>query len=606
MATVVDALVVTLGLNAKGFTQGVNKAQNALKNTGAVSAQTARQMNEHGKQAAMFFSRVRNEALSLLAIFTAGMGLKNFTANTIKSAGSIGLMASNLDMSTERLQAWQRAAERAGGSAQGITTQLRQSAQEVAKFRRGMSTETLGAFFQFGGKVEDLKNGNSYLLARSRIVADLYKTDRARAALAAQLMGISEDQFDFIKTGPASISKAIAAQQKRSSVTKEESLALRGLNSRYMDLRDTFTAVGTKVVVSLIPTFERLINIAQKWADKLLENRDAIGYWIENLLDKFSEFAKEVDSAVQSLGGWKNVLIGLAALKILSMITSLKSLASAIASVTSALIKTGGRAAAAGVGTLTRLAGGLGMLLYSENLNKGEDEWLASRDAMSEHDPMSQTNPREFARKYFTERGFSRAQTSGIIANLIAESNLNPNAVGDGGKAYGIAQWHPDRQAKFKDVMRKDMQDSSLSDQLTFVVWELRNTEKSALKALEAAQTPEDAARAMVRYERPKDREGESRKRAAIARSLYANATESNFSASNAAQVARNASPMESKFGESNSKNLNTTHDHSAQININGPVTVTTQATDADGVARGLLSIKDTETIASQANVGTF
>ena len=276
MATVLDALFVELKLNAKGFKQGVAEVDRSLKHTTDESGRAARTMEANGKQAAMFFSRMRNEALALLAVFTAGVGLKNFTANTISGAAGLGQMSKNLDMSTERLQAWQRAAERAGGSAEGITAQLRQSASEVAKFRRGMSAETLPAFFQFGGKVEDLKDGNSYLLARSRIVSEIYKTDRARAALAAQMMGISDDQFDLIKQGPAAIQQLVVAQEKRSSITAKDAQDAQRLRNIYLDLRDTFESVGTKVLIALIPTFEKLLKAAQKVGDYFLQNLSLI------------------------------------------------------------------------------------------------------------------------------------------------------------------------------------------------------------------------------------------------------------------------------------------------------------------------------------------
>src|SRR5260363_90445 len=47
-------------------------------------------------------------------------------------------------------------------------------------------------------------------------------------------------------------------------------------------------------------------------------------------------------------------------------------------------------------------------------------------------------------------QGWTHKQAAGIVANLKIESGLNPKAVGDGGKAYGIAQWHPPRQAEFR------------------------------------------------------------------------------------------------------------------------------------------------------------
>ena len=114
-ATVVDALVVSLGLNAKDFLSGAKKVNVALKDTSAEATKRAKEMEESGKIAAQYFSKIRNEALALLGVFTAGMGIKNFVENTIVGAASLGRLSQNLGISTERLSAWQRVAEDAGG-----------------------------------------------------------------------------------------------------------------------------------------------------------------------------------------------------------------------------------------------------------------------------------------------------------------------------------------------------------------------------------------------------------------------------------------------------------------------------------------------------------
>ena len=81
------------------------------------------------------------------------------------------------------------------------------------------------------------------------------------------------------------------------------------------------------------------------------------------------------------------------------------------------------------------------------------------------------------AMNYFMASGYSRIQAAAIVGNLQQESykDLNPSAVGDGGKAYGIAQWHPDRQADFKRIYHKDIRTSTFEEQLAFVVYELKN-----------------------------------------------------------------------------------------------------------------------------------
>lgn len=119
-------------------------------------------------------------------------------------------------------------------------------------------------------------------------------------------------------------------------------------------------------------------------------------------------------------------------------------------------------------------------------------------------------------------QGWSREQAIGIAANLQHESNFNPGAVGDGGKAYGIAQWHPDRQAAFQAQYGKSIRGSSLEEQLAFLTHEMRDgNEKAAGKRLMAATDPAEAASIVSRfYERPADTEGEAQRRAASAAKL--------------------------------------------------------------------------------------
>ena len=113
---------------------------------------------------------------------------------------------------------------------------------------------------------------------------------------------------------------------------------------------------------------------------------------------------------------------------------------------------------------------------------------------------------------YFTQNGWTREQAAGIVGNLQAETgpNMKTDALGEGGKAYGIAQWHPDRQALFKKVYNKDIREAGFKEQLAYVNWELNNSEAAAGRALKAAKTAEEAADLINRlYERSADKTGQ-------------------------------------------------------------------------------------------------
>lgn len=110
----------------------------------------------------------------------------------------------------------------------------------------------------------------------------------------------------------------------------------------------------------------------------------------------------------------------------------------------------------------------------------------------------------DYAISYLMRKGWNQEQASGIVANLVQESKLDPSAVGDGGNAHGIAQWHADRRANIAGAFGKPVTAMNLDQQLDAVDWELRNTEKRAGDALKNAKTAKQAGEIVSRqYERP-------------------------------------------------------------------------------------------------------
>lgn len=608
MATVIDALIVTLGLNAKGFTQGAKTAQSAFKTTQQDAQRTAKNIEDSGKQAAQFFSKLRNEALTFFAVFTAGVGIKDFVAGTITGAAGLGRMAKNLDMSTRELNAWQKAAERAGGTAEGITAQLKESQSESAKYAVGLNPATIQAFAKYGGDFNAFKSGNTYLLERSRIIAELYAKSPARGALAAQELGISQENFDLIKQGPAALQALIAAQMKNSVVTEADAKKAAELQAKLLDLRDTLQATATKVLFALMPAIEGLLARFQKFADWAVEHKDDIAEWINNAVAKIGEFAKALDDGANAVGGWKVVIAGLIALNLLPTIVSIVSLTTAILGLGRAITGASAAGAAVGAGSvlgkLLRIGGvGAAALFHTDDLGAGEQQELARRRALGDKGPVmtgaggGAGSTQATVIDSLMAKGWSRAQASGIAANLKQESSYNPGAVGDGGKAYGVAQWHPDRQAAFKKQFGKDIRGSSLEEQLAFVDHELREGNERRAGNLLKQQTGAGESAAIVSqyYERPADRLGEASRRAGMAQTIAAQEA-----ARSAAWAAANPSTALAGAGAGRGSVSNTS---TSDVNIE-KIEVVTQATDATGIARDMAGALRKNGLVTQANTG--
>jgi hypothetical protein len=136
-------------------------------------------------------------------------------------------------------------------------------------------------------------------------------------------------------------------------------------------------------------------------------------------------------------------------------------------------------------------------------------------------------NRKNQAMMSFLGNGYSKADAADITTNFLQESGMSPNAVGDGGKAYGIGQWHPDRQKNYEKLNGHTMQSvtnqqQALQEQLVFADWELKNTEaKSWKKGHEDKLAGKISGSIYSRkIERPAATEAEAQKRGVVANQL--------------------------------------------------------------------------------------
>ena len=139
------------------------------------------------------------------------------------------------------------------------------------------------------------------------------------------------------------------------------------------------------------------------------------------------------------------------------------------------------------------------------------------------------------------------------------------------------------------------MKGSSVQDQLTFIDWELKNTEKKAGDALKGAVTAGDAAKTVsMLYERPANTFAEANQRAYIANNMRSPSEEKEkqspviakpasdyIDANYRAAIASNA-PITQDSSKAGNNSTSTVQTHIDTINV------ITQAKDAVGVANGM------------------
>jgi len=143
MATVIDSLIVTLGLDNKDFQQGMKDTEKGLSDTRKNTDRVGKQIAASGKDAAEFFGQMQRSAIKFFAVLTAGKGLINFTRDVVSTGANLYRLSQNLDISADTLHRWGRAADLNGGSMEGFLGTLQNLGSQVTEiFMKGDSAIT--------------------------------------------------------------------------------------------------------------------------------------------------------------------------------------------------------------------------------------------------------------------------------------------------------------------------------------------------------------------------------------------------------------------------------------------------------------------------------
>lgn len=123
---------------------------------------------------------------------------------------------------------------------------------------------------------------------------------------------------------------------------------------------------------------------------------------------------------------------------------------------------------------------------------------------------------------FYMSQGWTEGQAAGIVANLVAESGLDPLAVNPSSGMVGIGQWDKKRRAelaKFAGV--KDWKQTTYQQQLAFVQHELAGSEKGAAAELRTQDNAFGAGGSVsLNYESPGNATWEATMRGGMASSL--------------------------------------------------------------------------------------
>ena len=329
MASVIDALVVTLGLDPSQFTEGQKKATESMVRLRTQSEQEAGKIEEQGKKAAQFFYQIRKAALELLTVFTAGVGTTEFLKFLTDSDAQLGRLAARWGVNAQALGAFGAASEALGGSAQTTENSIAGLLEKFEEIRVTGNTSILPGFRALGINLKAHADGTlNWVDALEQLHNSIAKMPKAEAT--TRLMGLGLDPGTITLLESSNFNALIAQFQKLQPSAADISAAERRQKA-WEQLEQTWIKVGRTLATQVTPFLLQVATDLDQLAAWAAEHKDVLDVVFAGLIAVISAVSTAI--IVQLIAGALTSLITIAPLVGTALTTAFGPIGVAVAGV---------------------------------------------------------------------------------------------------------------------------------------------------------------------------------------------------------------------------------------------------------------------------------
>lgn len=377
MATVIDSLLIELGLDTSKFNKEQQKSVQELRKFDDQAQKTSKNTQQGAKNIGDSFAKSRDALISLGVALVGFKGFTNFVQTMTTGNAALGRNADLLSLSARELDAWGGVLGTVGGNLESFQSSLQNIQSGLANIKLGDSAiltplARLGAL----GAVDLNKNTvDIYKLADA--IKKLSDQDKQLALSLSSQIGVSKEMFMVLSQGSEKVRQLYGEQYRLSGINEKNTEQAGKLQAEWAKVKQAFSGASNQVMDSLYPSLEALAKVT------------VFG------LEKFVDYDKKLNGLITN--------VGLFAASLGTLHVSLKAIGVTL-----------GSGVWAG---LSRFFGGAALLLHSGELNKGEDEEIKK---------MWEKYDKEHGTNYSKPSGSSAAGGKNLPRNL---RNNNPGNI---------------------------------------------------------------------------------------------------------------------------------------------------------------------------------
>lgn len=317
-ATVIDALLITLGLDTSQFRKGQQEVSDDLKKQREDAKNTAKEMAEQGKKAASFFSSIKTELLALTGVTVTAGGLMSLVKNTTSSLMDLSIQSKALGMTARELDGFGKAAESAGSSFERITAALQgfQAAKQGSLFGDTSSPIFSGMrmLTALTGDTFDVYSKDAKSLARSYLES-LRKVKDPNIRRQIGAMG-GFDDATIQRNQEGRFLPDVDRLTKSSGITDASVKGAKEFTEAWVLLNQNLETTKNQFYTFLIPYVRGFNGVLRDLSDWMKSHPDEMKQKVDAFFGAIESGAKMADKAAKEVGGWENAIKLLIGLKV--------------------------------------------------------------------------------------------------------------------------------------------------------------------------------------------------------------------------------------------------------------------------------------------------
>jgi phage-related protein len=266
MATIIDELMITLGIDSKDAQKGMKEAENTVK--GGIKNITSTLQTGLSSVSKIF----SGFGAALVGAFSVGTAFSTWK----EQVAELGEVSRRLHMSMEDLQGWTGAVGKFGGSASDFENSLRGLSSQLAKMavlgrsRTGTFLQSLGIDPGELGRQRDALQ----VLEELAGVMEQMSPDEARAA--GQALGFDSSMIMLLQQGRDGMKELIRQKKEDAIYTQEDADAVKAYNVEMGKIKKGFIGIMGVLFRTVLPAFTKVAEVVGKFVNYIRKHQTAV------------------------------------------------------------------------------------------------------------------------------------------------------------------------------------------------------------------------------------------------------------------------------------------------------------------------------------------